>query len=80
MKAARVRHLATTLLMATMLGGCGAIDFDKMEREEYQHACDNLGIARGTPTYDQCMLQQQAIRDSDTQKMLDREAMQKHRH
>lgn len=53
------------------LGGCQSLD--DLDREAYQRACDNLGIQRGTPTYDQCMLQQQALDNEDDQRFLDRE-------
>lgn len=59
----------TAVLMA--LGGCQSLD--DMDREAYQRACDNLGIQRGTPTYDQCMLQQQRLDNEDNQRFLDRE-------
>lgn len=61
----------TAALMA--LGGCQSLD--DLDREAYQRACDNLGIQRGTPTYDQCMLQQQALDNEDNQRFLDREAV-----
>ncbi|MFC7398921.1 hypothetical protein ACFQU1_17090 [Chelatococcus sp. GCM10030263] len=64
--------LAAIALMTIALAGCQAIE--KMEREGYQRSCDNLGIARGTPTYDQCMLQQQALDEESSQRMLDRNA------
>ncbi len=72
---------AACLLALVALGGCAALD--RMERENFQRACDNLGIARGTPAYDQCMLQQQAMENANTQKMLDRQTERealKHRH
>lgn len=55
---------------ATAVSGCQALD--KMERENYQRACDNLGIERGTPTYDECMLQQQRMENDDIQRSIDR--------
>lgn len=77
MKNARTLYLAGCMLASLAMGGCAALD--RMERENYQHACDNLGITRGTPAYDQCMLQQQAMENANTQKFMDREAY-KHRH
>ncbi|MNU02891.1 hypothetical protein D3C72_2467400 [compost metagenome] len=43
-----------------------------MERKNYQRACDNLGVERGTPTYDECMLQQQRMENDDIQRSIDR--------
>lgn len=59
---------AVTIVVA--LGGCKTLD--KLEREGFQRKCDNLGIARNTPMYSQCMLQQQAIEEQATQRSLDR--------
>ncbi len=64
--------VAYTSILAA-LGGCQALD--DLDREAYQRACDNLGIQRGTPTYDQCMLQQQALDNEDNQRFLDREVV-----
>ncbi|WP_459616063.1 hypothetical protein [Bordetella sp. 2513F-2] len=60
-----------TVLLPVMMAGCQALD--DMERENYQHECDNLGIARGTPTYDECMLQQQRLNEEEIQHSMDRE-------
>jgi hypothetical protein len=45
---------------------------DELDRKTYQSACDNLGIARGTSTYDECMLQQQRMNNENVQRTLDR--------
>lgn len=66
------RSTAFVSIFAT-LGGCQSLD--DIDRQAYQRACDNLGIQRGTPTYDQCMLQQQALDNEDSQRFLDREAV-----
>lgn len=68
----KISVLVGLALLSGMASGCKTLD--KMERENYQSACDNLGIARGTPTYDQCMLQQQALSEESTQRSLDRSA------
>ncbi|WP_448785175.1 hypothetical protein [Brucella intermedia] len=57
-------------IAVTVISGCQALD--KMERENYQRACDNLGIERGTTTYDECMLQQQRMENDDIQRSIDR--------
>ncbi|WP_149538053.1 hypothetical protein [Siccirubricoccus phaeus] len=59
-------------LMAAMLAGCGMLD--ELDRQEYERACNNLGITRGTPSWDQCMLQQQALDKEGTERFLDRTA------
>lgn len=61
----RLLLVAALVLCSGALAACAEID--KMERENYQHACDNLGIQRGTPTYDECMMQQQKL---DREEML----------
>ncbi|AYF03468.1 hypothetical protein PY32053_03927 (plasmid) [Paracoccus yeei] len=55
--------------IALALSACDAIDQDiaDMDRANYQRACDNLGIARETPSYDACMLQQQKMDNDNTQ-------------
>ncbi|MFK3668495.1 hypothetical protein ACI2JN_25050 [Ochrobactrum teleogrylli] len=68
-------HPTAFLLAAfavTALSGCQTLD--KIERENYQRACDNLGIARDTPSYDECMLQQQRMENDDVQRSIDRSA------
>lgn len=70
--ASLLRSVAFTTVL-TALGGCQALD--DLDREAYQRTCDNLGIQRGTPTYDQCMLQQQRLDNEDSQRFLDREAL-----
>jgi len=59
-----------SVIAVTALSGCQALD--KMERENYQRACDNLGIERSTPAYDECMLQQQRMENDDIQRSIDR--------
>jgi len=60
-------------LMLPMLSGCGLQDwFDAMDRQQFEHACANLGIARGTPSWDQCMIQQQASAKNEEQQFLNR--------
>lgn len=65
--------ITTVLVLAgAVLTGCDALD--DMQRENYQHACDNLGIQRGTPGYDDCMLQQQRLDAMQVQAAMDRSA------
>lgn len=61
---------AMLIFAGAVLTGCEALD--DMQRENYQHACDNLGIQRGTPGYDDCMLQQQRLDAMQVQAALDR--------
>lgn len=67
-----LKSVAFTAIL-TALSGCQSLD--DLDREAYQRACDNLGIQRGTPSYDQCMLQQQRLDNEDNQRFLDREAL-----
>jgi len=39
--------------------------------ENYQRACDKLGIKSGTPKYEECMLKQQRMDNDDIQRPLD---------
>lgn len=55
---------------ATAVSGCQTLE--KMERENYQRACDKLGIKSGTPTYDECRLKQQRMDNDDIERLLDR--------
>ncbi|MGE8321198.1 MAG: hypothetical protein ACN6O3_20795 [Comamonas sp.] len=71
-----LRLLGGCLLAAAALSGCASLD--QMAADNYRRQCDGLGIARGTPTYDQCMLQQQAIEEQGVQRSMDRAAMRKH--
>ncbi|MBO1042292.1 hypothetical protein [Brucella pituitosa] len=66
----RLAAFVCVAVAATAVSGCQALD--KMERENYQRSCDNLGIERGTPTYDECMLQQQRMENDDIQRSIDR--------
>lgn len=73
---AHPRRLAVFLCLAlatSALGACGLQEkLDEMDREKFEHACTNLGIARGTPSWDQCMIQQQASANYDEQQFLNR--------
>ena len=72
-KAIAIIALAAT----TTLGGCGALDeLDKMQVGQYQKTCDNLGIKRDSPNYEQCMLQQQALDENASQHTMDRMEME----
>lgn len=56
------------------LAGCGDIgaELAKSDREIFQESCDDLGIARGTPGFDQCILQQQELKERRDQASQDR--------
>jgi len=60
----------TYLILMTSISGCQTLD--DLDRENYQRACDNLGIVRGTATYDECMMQQQRMDNEDLQRSMDR--------
>lgn len=73
--------LFSGILMLFTLGGCTALD--EMEADNFRQKCQNLGIPPGSAHFDQCMLQQQYISESETQHALDRIERQeeyKHRH
>ena len=55
----RVTRYAAVGLLIAGVSGCQSLD--DLDRETYQRACDNLGIQRGTDSYDQCMMQQQKL-------------------
>lgn len=67
--------LGGCVLVAAMLSGCASID--QMAADNYRHQCDQMGIARGTPAYDECMLQQQRIEAESVQRSMDRAAAKK---
>jgi hypothetical protein len=50
---------AAALLLG--LAACGDLDEEvaEMDRQAFERSCDGLGIARDSPSWDQCMLQQQ---------------------
>lgn len=64
-----------TCLTSALFSGCAALD--QMEAENYQKKCESLGISRDSPSFETCILQQQALEDEDIQRSLDRSAMQK---
>lgn len=71
--------LLTGVLMLCTLAGCAALD--EMEADEFRKKCQNLGIQPGSTHFDQCMLQQQSISESETQHALDRiERQEEYRH
>ncbi|EHM03415.1 hypothetical protein HMPREF9946_00140 [Acetobacteraceae bacterium AT-5844] len=56
-----------------LLAGCGLEDaLDAMQRENFEQACTKLGIARSSPSWDQCMIQQQASERYEEQQALNR--------
>ncbi|PJX25870.1 hypothetical protein CAP48_07505 [Advenella sp. S44] len=61
---------ATSLVLAGLLSGCQALN--DMEAEQYRQQCATLGIEPGTPHFEQCMLQQQALNEDETERSLDR--------
>jgi len=62
--------LLSGVLMLSTLAGCAALD--EIEADEFRKKCQNLGIQPGSEHFDQCMLQQQSISESETQHALDR--------
>ncbi|HLU03805.1 MAG TPA: hypothetical protein VKZ94_13660 [Advenella sp.] len=62
--------VASGLVLAGLLGGCQALD--DMEADGYRKQCATLGIQPGSPHFDQCMLQQQALNEEETERSLDR--------
>lgn len=62
--------IITFFILLTGISGCQTLD--DLDRENYQRACDNLGIVRGTATYDECMMQQQRMDNDDLQRSMDR--------
>ena len=72
------------MLMATMassvvlLSACGALeDLDKWSIEQYRQKCINMGIQPGSPSFDECMLQQQKLEEEGLQHSMDRSAMER---
>lgn len=73
--------LFSAMLMVGTLTGCQALD--EMEADGYRQECEKLGIHPGSASFDECMLQQQAISEDSTQRSLDRierENEHKHKH
>lgn len=69
--------LTVAFLGTVTLAGCQTLD--DLDRQSYQRACDNLGIQRGTATYDECMMQQQRLDNEDMQRAMDRAADERFR-
>ncbi|HWX49491.1 MAG TPA: hypothetical protein VNZ61_15685 [Roseomonas sp.] len=68
-----VLHLLAFTALILPLAGCGLQDaLDAMDRERFEKACAHLGIAKGSPSWDQCMIQQQASDREEEQRSLDR--------
>jgi hypothetical protein len=66
-----------SIVISAALAGCGALDeLDRMEVEGFKKTCTNLGIPPGSPDYDRCMLQQQAISENASQHSMDRIEME----
>lgn len=64
--------LALGLGTMLLLAGCESLD--KMEADNYRHKCESLGINRGSPAYENCILQQQALEEQSIQHSMDRSA------
>ncbi len=60
------------VLAGSLLGLAGCADLDKMENDNYAHACKKLGIGKDSPDFNACMLQQQKISSEETQASMDR--------
>lgn len=69
-KVGKLQRMTAMALVGAVLAGCQALD--DLDRQNYQRGCDNLGIERGTPTYDKCMLQQQRLDVEQTEGSLNR--------
>lgn len=67
-----MKHIVPMALIGFVLVLPGCKTLDDLDRKTYQRACDNLGIERKTPTYDECMLQQQRMNNENVQRTLDR--------
>ncbi|NOG70912.1 hypothetical protein [Roseicella sp. DB1501] len=62
----------------TLLAGCGLNDaLDRMDREADQKRCDGFGFQRGTEAYANCLMQQAAQREAESQQALDRAALER---
>ncbi len=62
--------LAISLAVSGLLSGCQTLD--DWQADEYRKQCATLGIQPGSAHFDECMLQQQALDESETEHSLDR--------
>lgn len=63
------------LFSGVILSGCSSLD--RMEAENYRNKCESLGIKRGSPSFDSCILQQQALEEQGIQRSLDRSSRER---
>lgn len=68
--------LMSVLSVCTLISGCSSLD--QMEAENYRNKCESLGIKSGSPSFDSCILQQQALEEQNIQRSMDRAARAKH--
>lgn len=68
--------LMSVLSVCTLISGCSSLD--QMEAENYRNKCESLGIKSGSPSFDSCILQQQALEEQSIQRSMDRAARAKH--
>ncbi|WP_025374056.1 hypothetical protein [Advenella mimigardefordensis] len=66
--------LMSGLVMAAALTGCDTLD--QMEADNFRKECINLGIQPGSPNFERCMLQQQALEENSLQHSMDRVEME----
>jgi len=64
--------LIGTLSAYALISGCSSLD--QMEAENYRNKCESLGIKSGSPSFDSCILQQQALEEQGIQRSIDRAA------
>lgn len=80
LKVNSLRKPSCLLLLAVMaLSTAGCQSLDDLERANFHRACDNMGIQRGSPSYDECMLQQQRLEVEQTEGFLNRTAVRERR-
>jgi len=74
---ARFMVIPAALAASALLSACDTLD--QWEAEEYRHKCESLGIAPGSPSFDNCILQQQKLEEEGIQHSMDRDAQKHHK-
>ncbi|BFL66017.1 hypothetical protein HVPorG_04064 (plasmid) [Roseomonas mucosa] len=65
------------LVVLLPLAGCGLdAALDRMVQADDQKVCDGFGFQRGTDAYANCMMQQAAQREEETQRGMDRSQLE----
>ena len=62
----------------TLLSACSTLD--EWSAEQYHDKCISLGINPNSPSFDECILQQQKLDEEGIQHSMDRSAMGKKHH